>query len=265
MLHGLQSRSHPRLASRLGSLLVLGLLSLVAAPLRAQTILLVLLFGPKVSEENLHFSMKLGVNSARTTGVDDASSRWGFTYGVQLNVGLDDAGKWWLLPEITPLSPKGVEGAGVVPAYIQGNPELDVLLANTTRTRTRFNFIDFPVMLSYRPIPIIRIGAGPYAAFRTSAHSLFVTSADPVGEFEIDKNSGEFYQRWDYGAAIEVGYSPWGSKTRGRPTILVRYQWGFADLLRDNPGPAIRNRLLQFSAVFPYLPRKDKDESAVDE
>ena len=253
-----------RAPERVPALAISGLvacfLAAFAAPLSAQTILLVLLFGPKFSTEALHFGMKVGANVASTTGVDDASSRWGFNYGVQLVTRLDQSGKWWLLPEISPLSPKGVEGAGVVPAYMRGNPELDALLDETTRTLTRFNFIDIPVVLSYRPTPSIRVGAGPYVAYRTSARSLFTTTAPPVGEIEIDKNSSDFYQRWDYGAVVEIGYSIWGAKTRNRPTILLRYQFGFADLLKDNPGSAIRNRTLQISAIFPYLPSPGKDE-----
>ncbi len=228
--------------------------------LQAQTILLVLLFGPKFSDEALHFGLKVGVNGATTTGVDETSTIWGFNYGVQLVTRLDQAGKWWLLPEISPLSPKGVEGAGVVPAYMERNPELDVLLDGTTRTRTTFNFIDLPLVLSYRPTPSLRVGAGPYLGYRTSATSRFTAAADPVGESEISKKSSDYYQRWDYGAVIEVGYSFWGTKVRNRPTLLLRYQVGFSDLLKDNPGDAIRNRTLQTSAIFPYLPSPDKDE-----
>lgn len=246
------------------ALTVLALAGL-AAPLKAQTILLVLLFGPKFSTDAVHFGMKVGMNAASTTGVSDGSTVWGFNYGVQLNTRLDQAGKWWILPEISPLSPKGVEGAGVVPAYMRGNPELDVLLDETTRTRTTFNFIDMPVVLSYRPTPSLRVGAGPYVGFRTSANSRFTTTANPVGEIEINKNSGDYYQRWDYGAVIEVGYSLWGTKTRNRPTIFLRYQFGFADLLKDNPGSAIRNRTLQLSATFPYLPSPGKDEPGAAE
>lgn len=249
------------LVTRLVAVLVL---SCIAAPAQAQTILLVLLFGHHVAEEPLHFGMKIGANSAGTTGIEDRSNVWGFTYGIQLNVRLEESGKWWLHPEIAPLSPKGVEGAGIVPAYMRGNQDLDALLDETTRTRTRFNFIDIPVMLSYRPTPSLRVSAGPYAAYRTSARSYFTTTAPPVGEIEIDKKTGEYYQRWDYGAAVELGISVWGTKRKNRPTILLRYQFGFQDLLKDNPGAPIRNRTLQIAATFPYLEAKDDDEGVED-
>lgn len=230
-------------------------LSLAAAqPAQAQAIILVMIFGPKVAAPSLHFAIKAGMNASSLTGLDETSTRWGFNYGVVLNKRLDDAGKWWLMPELSPLSPKGASSAGVVPAYMQGNPELDEVLSRTSSTKVNFNFIDLPVVLSYRPDPRFRIGAGPYVAYRTSARSEFVTTAPPVsGDVEVGFNSGDYYQRWDFGAVLEAGFSPWGAKTRRRPTIFIRYQWGFTDLLKDNPDAAIRNRTLQISAVFPFV------------
>ena len=230
-----------------------------AQPLNGQAIILVMIFGPKVAAPNLHFGIKAGLNAASLTGLTDTETRWGFNYGVVLNKRLDGEGKWWLLPELSPLSPKGASSAGVVPAYMQGNPDLDEILSRTTRTKVNFNFIDLPVVLSYRPHPKFRVGAGPYVAYRTSAKSEFVTTAPPVsGDVDVGFNSTDYYQRWDFGAVLEAGFSPWGSKTRSRPTIFVRYQWGFTDLLKDNPGDAIRNRTLQISAVFPFVESKDE-------
>jgi hypothetical protein len=190
---------------------LLGLLLLLAgaAPANGQTILLVLLFGDKVATDNLFVGMKVGTNTSTLTGIDGASSLWGFNYGIQLNVRLGESGKWWLLPEFAPLSPKGADGPGAIPAYAEGNPELDDLLSRTTNTRTRFNFLDMPVVLSYRPAARWRIGAGPYVAYRTSAHSQFTTTAPPVSdELAIDVNSSPYYQRWDFGMVVEAGFSP---------------------------------------------------------
>ena len=33
---------------------------------------------------------------------------------------------------------------------------------------------------------------------------------------------------------------------------------GFTDLLKNNPGEAVRNRTLQISAVFPFVESKDE-------
>ncbi len=251
------------IAGRTGLGVLLGTLLLLvgATPANAQTILLVLLFGDKVASENLFFAMKVGTNTSTLTGINGASSIWAFNYGIQLNIRLAQSGKWWLIPEFAPLSPKGAEGPGAVPAYVQGNPELDDLLSRTTSTRTRFQFLDFPVVLSYRPAAQWRIGAGPYLAYRTRAHSDFTTTAPPVSsDIVIDVNSSPYYQRWDLGAVVEVGFSPFGPLVRNRPTITLRYQFGFVDLLRNNPGNAIMNRTLQISASFPYTERPDKDK-----
>lgn len=168
-----------------------------------------MLFGDKVATDNLFVGMKVGTNTSTLTGIDGASSLWGFNYGIQLNVRLGESGKWWLLPEFAPLSPKGADGPGAIPAYAEGNPELDDLLSRTTNTRTRFNFLDMPVVLSYRPAARWRIGAGPYVAYRTSAHSQFTTTAPPVSdELAIDVNSSPYYQRWDFGMVVEAGFSP---------------------------------------------------------
>lgn len=248
-----------RLGRSLAAAVFLLVLSAATAPLHAQAIILVMIFGPKVAAPDLHFGIKAGVNASSLTGLEDTGTRWGFNYGVVLNKRLDDEGKWWILPELAPLSPKGASSAGVVPAYLQGNEDLDEVLSRTSRTEVNFNFIDLPVVLSYRPDPRFRVGAGPYVAYRTSAKSVFTTTAPPVsGDIGVDFNSSDYYQRWDFGAVLEAGFSPWGSKTRRRPTIFVRYQFGFTDLLRDNPGAAIRNRTLQISAVFPFVESPDE-------
>lgn len=249
----------------IGVLLALMFLLANAPPASAQTILLVLLFGDKVASENLFFAMKVGTNTSTLTGIDGASSIWAFNYGIQLNIRLAESGKWWLIPEFAPLSPKGAEGPGAVPAYVEGNPELDDLLSRTTKTRTRFQFLDMPVVLSYRPAKAWRVGAGPYLAYRTRAHSDFTTTAPPVSsDIVIDVNSSPYYQRWDFGMVVEAGFSPFGPLARNRPTITLRYQWGFVDLLRNNPGSAIMNRTLQISASFPYTERPDKDDGEKD-
>lgn len=254
-------RTTSRRRGAIGVLLGLVLLLVIAPPVHGQTILLVLLFGDKVASENLFFSMKVGSNTSTLTGIDGASSLWAFNYGIQLNMRLGESGKWWLIPEFAPLSPKGADGPGAVPAYVEGNPELDDLLSRTTNTRTRFQFLDLPVVLSYRPAKQWRVGAGPYVAYRTRAHSQFTTTAPPVSdELAIDVNSSPYYQRWDFGMVVEAGFSPFGPLARNRPTITVRYQWGFIDLLKNNPGSAIMNRTLQISASFPYTQRPEKDE-----
>ncbi len=256
-----RARASSRRSGVLGALLGLLFLLAGAAPANAQTILVVLLFGDKVASDHLYLSMKLGTNWTTLSGAEGASGMWGFNYGIQLDARLGSQ-KWWLIFELAPLSPKGGYSTGPVPAYALGNPELDDVLSRTTKTKLEFNSLDLPVLLSFRPTNKFRFGAGPFVSYRlNTATSSFYTSAPPLSDqVVVNVNSSPYYQRWDYGVALEAGYSPWGAGRRGRPTFSARYMIGLADLLIDNPGSAISNRVLQFSASFPYTKRPDEDK-----
>ena len=253
----------PAVSSRswtLGALLGLLFLLAGAAPANAQAILLVLLLGNRVASDHLFFSMKAGTNWSTLSGAEGASGMWGFNYAVQLDARL--AKKLWLIFEFAPLSPKGGYSTGPVPAYALGNPALDDVLSRTTKTKLEFNSMDLPVLLSFRPTNKFRFGAGPYVSYRlNTATTSFYTTAPPLSdEIVINVNSSPYYQRWDYGVALEAGYSPWGAGRRGRPTFSVRYMIGLADLVIDNPGNGIYNRVLQLSASFPFINRPDEDK-----
>lgn len=223
--------------------------------LNAQAALLVLLFGDKVASENFYFSLKAGANLANISNVDDGAIRTGFNFGLLTTIKLSD--KIYLVPEFSPLSPKGVKN---VPVRRSGNSNLDALLQNAKSGAIELNYIDIPVVAKYYPHEKFNIGLGPYLSILTGANDKFETTADEVGDLTITNTVKSQFNSVDYGVVFEAGWSAWEARKGKGLNIHARYTLGLSDIVKDNPGDALNNSVFQIFVSFPFIKTEEEQE-----
>lgn len=222
----------------------------------AQAALLVLLFGDKVASENFYFSLKAGANIANLSNVDGSKMRPGFNFGLLATIKLSD--KFYLVPEFAPLSPKGAKN---VPVTSSGNSNLDALLQNA-KGDIELNYIDIPVVAKFYLHKKFNIGLGPYLSILTGAQDKFETTADEVGDLTITNSTKSQFNSLDYGAVFEAGWSAWEARNGKGLNIHVRYTLGLNDIVKDNPGDALKNSVFQIFVSFPFIEKQKPEEKS---
>lgn len=240
----------PRTMHRIlsGGLLLIAVFCGLPSIARSQAALLVLLFGEDVATENFYFGLKAGANLSNLSGIDGTTNRLGFNFGLTVNIKLSE--KLFLIPEFMPLSPKGAKS---IPFRSTGNDPLDQLILPTTSSATELNYIDIPVVAKYQVTEELGLEAGPQISILTSATDVFRGKVQEDNDlvFEDDITSG--VNRFDVGLVVGITYSL-GKARHGKGIFLhVRYAFGLMDIVKENPGDAVKNSLFQFAVSFPFV------------
>jgi hypothetical protein len=220
-----------------------------------QAALLVLLLGDKVASENFYFSLKAGANIGNLTGLEDTKTLAGVNFGLLATIKIND--KFSLVPEFSPLSPKGTKN---IPLRATGNTKLDALLQNSPSTVRALNYIDIPVVAKYRVNERFSVGGGPYLSILTSATDVFKAKVFDQDDLSFEEDMKSELHTLDYGVVFEAAISL--SNARGGKGLVVhaRYQLGFTDILKDNPGNSLKNSVFQIFVSFPFIKEADSAE-----
>jgi hypothetical protein len=220
-----------------------------------QAALLVLLLGDKVASENFYFSLKLGGNFAKLSGIDDTKTYSGINFGLLATIKISE--KFSLVPEFAPLSPKGAKN---IPLRPTGNIGLDALLQNSANTVRALNYIDMPVVAKYQVNERLSVGAGPYLSILTSATDVFNAKVFKEDDLRFEEDIKSNLNTLDYGMVFEASFSL--SNARGGKGLVIhaRYQMGLGNILKDNPGSSIRNSAFQVYVSFPFIKEAESEE-----
>jgi hypothetical protein len=230
------------------SLVLLAAVFAMPTAARSQAALLVLLFGDDVASENFHFNLKAGANLPNVEGVDGTENRPGFNFGLMGTIKLSE--KWSLIPEFMPLSPKGAEN---IPFASTGDAGLDEVIQPTTSSAMELNYIDVPIVVAWQASKSLALEAGPQVSFLTGATNVYRgrVAADDDVSFERDMEAG--FNAIDYGVVAGLSYTL-GDARNGQGILLhARYALGLQDIVKDNPGDAVTNSVLQFAISIPFI------------
>ncbi len=239
------------------ALVVLAFALVVPSTARSQAALLVLLFGDDVASENFFFSLKLGANLSTLSGVDDTKNALGINFGLMANIRLSD--RFYLVPEFMPLSPKGATN---IHFQSTGNASLDQLIQPMTSSATELNYIDIPIVAKYYATKELGIEAGPQMSILTSATDVYRGKINEDDDLVYEDNVKSSLNAIDVGAVVGLTYSLWDARGGKGLYVHARYAFGLMDIVKDNPGDAIRNSVFQFSVSFPFINPPEQQEGA---
>lgn len=167
------------------------------------------------------FGVKAGGNLA-SISEDDTKSKFGFYAGAYMNAPL--TAKLSIQPEVL----YSLQGAK---ADYSG---IDAKL-NT-------GYINVPVMLQYALAEGFSVEAGPQFGFLTSA-KMKATVSGQSGEVDVKDDMNSF----DFGIGVGAAYN-----ITPKLNINARYVAGITDMVKDNPGSAVRNNVFQFGLGYTF-------------
>lgn len=226
------------------------IIAIVSMPSNAksQAALLVLLFGEDVASENFYFSLKVGGNLSTLSGVEGAKNALGLNFGVMASIRLTD--RLFLVPEFMPLSPKGAKN---IPFRSTGNATLDQLIQPPTSTAMQMNYIDIPVVAKYYVSNDLGLEIGPQLSILTSAKDVYRGKIKDDDDLVFESNVKSSLNSIDVGLVAGLTYSLWNARGGDGIFLHARYAFGLMDIVKDNPGDAVKNSAFQFSISFPFI------------
>ncbi len=216
------------------SLLALLLVAGAVQPARGQ-VLISLLLGDKVSSERFHLELNVGANFADLNGVDDTKLKPGFMLGIGGEWRF--AGDFLLQPELVPFYSTGAKEMPT--GGINIPPPIDTLVSDLRAERT-LKYFAIPVLIKYGALGRqLHLGAGPQIGFLLSANDKFQGVIN--NDITVDEDIEEVINSTDAGVVFNVSYKLRPSYGTG---INLRYYLGLTDIIKDNPGDAVYNRVL---------------------
>lgn len=167
------------------------------------------------------FGAKAGMNIS-SLSEDGFKSKVGAFVGVFMNHSLSD--KFSIQPELL----YSMKGAKYEEQGVSGSWNVD--------------YISVPVMLQYNVTPALYLEAGPEVSLLLSAKSKISAEGESMSVDVKDMSKS-----LDFGAAFGAGYS-------FTPQIgaSVRYVAGFSDIIKDNPGDAVKNGVFQLGLSYRF-------------
>ncbi len=210
------------------------LLTLGASAAHGQ-VLLGILFGDKLASEKFHIGLTAGANVSDISGVDDTKGKVGLVLGLLGEWKIAD--RLYLQPELLPFYYAGAKS--MPPGGLDDIPELDPKVRDMTR-QTVLKYFEIPILLKYAlGNGRWHLGAGPQIGFLTSAEDVY----DVVTSYEITIKADrkDMLNSTDAGVTFVLEY-----KVRPDPFamgVTARYYLGLTDIIKDNTGDALYNRV----------------------
>jgi hypothetical protein len=179
-------------------------------------LLLVLFFVPLLLQsQGVGVGIKAGANFANQAVEDiDIKSATDFHVGAYVNINFSD--KFGLTPEVL---------------YSAYGSEWD-------NVRVDFDYISLPVMLRFKPIPLLSLEAGPQFSFLTKA------TVEDIGDVKDQLKSNDFGLAFGAGVHLPLGFN-----------VGARYVLGFSDI-SDVSEESIKNRTFQIYLGWTILGAK---------
>jgi len=197
-------------------------------------VLLVLLFGDKLSTETLQAGIKLDRAFTSLTELEGAEVRSGWAFGAFLEVALNDS--WSLQPELTLTTPGGAQ------RFIGDPPpddDLDDLFSETSVTR-RLSYSSLSLPARVR-VGRFAIGVGPQVSYLRKADDVYEGLVSGEDQFTLESDVKELLNRWDFGIATKVEFLLKPERGMQSARLHVAPTFGLTDIVKDDLGRAVSN------------------------
>jgi hypothetical protein len=198
-----------------------------AVPSTSQAqVLISLLFGDKLNNENNMFGLHLDYSSNQISGLEPSKS-----LGT-LNFGLFYTHSWENNLELNiGMLAKYRRGATGIPAYSLEDADLTAQFEDTEVTK-KISYMSLPISMRYKSPKGLFIELGPQVSYRLKAFDLFEASATS-GDLKLDVDIRDQIKKVDFGYLAGVGAYIGKDKIN---VLGLRYQGGFSDIMINQAG-----------------------------
>lgn len=235
-------------------LLVSGMLFTV--PMAYGQVIVSLLLGDKLNSGKIEFGLDGGLNLSDQSGRNGTGMLSSFNLGFYFDIKTKNPS--WLIH--TGVIVKSNMGAGNLPVYPTGSPDLDNALAGGSVER-KLNYFHVPVFLKYKFRNHFYVEAGPQFGLLYGAYDEFTNNAQG-GEVTYEKNIREDFHPLDAGFVGGVGYRLMGGNGMN---IGVRYYYGLVDVIIDDSGADMANRSFYITVGIPIGVGKARERGNFEE
>jgi len=198
-------------------------------------VLLGILFGDKLANENFHIGLTAGANLSTLSGVDDNKPKTGLVIGLLGEWKLSD--RLYLQPELLPFYYAGAKN--MPPGGLDDIPELAPEVTDKAR-QTNLKYFEIPILFKYAlGNGRWHLGAGPQIGFLTSAQDVY--EAVISNEITIKSDRKDMLNSTDAGVTFVLEYKTGPSAFA--MGVTARYYLGLTDIIKDNTGDAVYNRI----------------------
>lgn len=213
-------------------------------------VLIAILFGDKLSSEKFELGIRLAGNFAGLTNITDSKTRRGLGFGLYGTIKMNE--KFSLQPEFLFRSPMGAKGISPV---LTGDPNLDLLIVDADVT-TQLTYISIPVLAKYSFRENVSFGIGPQFGILTSAKNKYVAEVFEADDLVFNDNVKSQFQSFDVGLVFNLEFK---LQRKKGINVNLRYYLGLTDTIKNNPGDAVKNSVIQIAVGIP-MGKKEKDE-----
>ncbi len=222
-------------------LIILPLLLLSASALQAQ-ILISLLLGDKLNSEKLEFGLDGGLAVVNTSDREASHARLALNLGFYFDFQLSE--HWYLHTGCIVKSPAGTR---FLDPYPLGIADLDAMLSSASVTR-KLRYFHVPALMRYRFRNFVFMEAGPQIGLMNKAVDQFYVDIQRENDLVYTNKIRDQYNAIDFGFTGGLGYK----LLQGEGIALgLRYYLGLSDLLKENSGNAVQNRILYLYTSIP--------------
>jgi len=231
--------NHPRILSIILVVMLFGTIQTA----RSQ-VLIALLFGDKLSSDTVQMGINIDGGRTSLSGLDDVDLRSNWAFGLVFEIKLKE--QLSLQPELTIKTPGGA--ADVVP-FLAPPSDWDDLTTSTTVERV-LSYMTIPVFLKYHFGPV-GVGVGPQIGYMLKGTDEYVGTVFDDDDLTLSRDIKDDVNRFDAGVAAMVEYSFAPEKKMRSLRAHVKYYNGLLDVVKDNPGDGVYNRVLLFGLSVP--------------
>lgn len=213
-------------------------------------VLIAILFGDKLASEKFELGIRLAENFAGLTNITDSKTRASLGFGLYGTFKINE--KFSVQPELLFRSPMGAKGISPV---LTGDPNLDPLLVDADVT-TQLTYISIPVLAKYSFRKNVSLGIGPQFGILTSAKNKYVAEVFEADDLVFKDNVKSQFQSFDFGLVFNLEFK---LQRKKGINVNLRYYLGLTDTIKNNPGDAVKNSVIQIAVGIP-MGKKEKDE-----
>jgi len=187
-------------------------------------VLLSLLFGDKLNNEENMFGIHLDYSLNNITHLEQSKYLGAFNFGLFFTHQLDN--NWALNVDFLG---KYIRGASGIPAYSLLDPSLDNKFSGTTIDR-KMNYLSAPITIRYLNSKSIFVEAGFQPSLRTKKTFDYFETSLPDGDLELKVDIDDQTKRIDLSYILGLGVYIGKFKTN---VVGLRYYGGLIDVMKN--------------------------------